>query len=192
MDPCTHPDLFHYHGQFLSHNNGPGPQKDMVPEFSYCSSTLHHNIRIPFPYGWVEDVTPRDQDPDFDDKLDERLLWRGSNTGMFHATGTRWQNSHRDFLVRYANELDGTLDILIPPDRGDERVGEPRKLRKSRINPAAFDIAFSNKPIACSTRVCPLLEKLYPWEPYMQQRQSGEYRYVLDVRASCLFLSIAH
>lgn len=125
---------------------------------------------------------PRDQDPHFDAKLDERLLWRGSNTGMFHASSTRWENSHRDFLVRYANDLDGTIDVLTPVGREDERVGTPKKLKKSKINPAFFDIAFSNKPIACSTNICPILEELYPWRPYMGQKDAGTYRYVLDVR----------
>ncbi|KXN85629.1 Choline dehydrogenase, mitochondrial [Leucoagaricus sp. SymC.cos] len=181
MDPCIHPDHFHHHGQFLSHNEGPWPQTVMVPEFSYCTTTLHHNIRIPVPYGWVQDVTPRDEDPDFDEKSEERLLWRGSNTGMFHASKTRWQNSQRDFLVRFTNEIDGTVDVLMPSSKEDERVGPQRKLRTSIINPALFDVAFSNKPIACSESVCPRLEELYPWRPFMGQAQAGEYRYVLDV-----------
>lgn len=182
MDPCIHPGHFYHHGQFLSHNNGPRPQSVMIPEFSYSSTTLHHNIRIPVPYAWVEDVTPRDQDPHFDAKMDERLLWRGSNTGMFHASSTRWKDSHRDFLVRYTNELDGMLDVLMPVGREDERVGAPKKLKKSKINPAFFDVAFSNKPISCSTSVCPILEEIYPWRPYMGQKVAGTYRYVLDVR----------
>ncbi|KAF5354282.1 hypothetical protein D9756_007151 [Leucocoprinus leucothites] len=181
MDPCIHPDHFHHHGQFLSHNSGPGPQHAMVPEFSYCATTLHHNIRIPVPYGWVSDINPREEDPEFEDKSDERLLWRGSNTGMFHASKTRWQNSHRDFLVRYTNEIEGAVDVLMPSAGEDKRVGPPRKLKTKSINPALFDVAFSNKPIACSESVCPKLEELYPWRPYMGQAQAGEYRYVLDV-----------
>lgn len=154
----------------------------MIPEFSYCSTTLHHNIRIPVVYGWVEDITPRDEDPDFDDKLDERLLWRGSNTGIFHAVSTRWKDSHRNSLVRLVNEFNGTLDILMPSYGDDKPVGYPRTLKKSVINPTFFDIAFSNKPISCSTDVCPVLEEVYPWRPYMKQLEAGMYRYVLDVR----------
>lgn len=154
----------------------------MIPEFSYCATTLHHNIRIPVPYGWVEDVTPRDQDPDFDDKVDDRLLWRGSNTGIFHASSTRWKDSHRDFLVRTTNDFDGTLDMLMPTNKDDRSVGNPRTLKKSVINPTFFDIAFSKEPISCSKDVCPVLEEIYPWQPYMKQAEAGTYRYVLDVR----------
>ncbi|EKM77598.1 hypothetical protein AGABI1DRAFT_77101 [Agaricus bisporus var. burnettii JB137-S8] len=181
MDPCIHPSHFYRHGQFLSHNNGPRPQSTMIPEFSYCATTLHHNIRIPVPYGWVEDVTPRDQDPDFDDKVDDRLLWRGSNTGIFHASSTRWKDSHRDFLVRTTNDFDGSLDMLMPTNKDDRSVGNPRKLKKSVINPTFFDIAFSKEPISCSKDVCPVLEEIYPWRPYMKQAEAGTYRYVLDV-----------
>jgi hypothetical protein len=192
MDPCNHPDHFHHHGQFLSHNMGPGPQHVMVPEFSYCATTLHHNIRIPVPYGWVPDVTPRELDPEFDEKSEERLLWRGSNTGIFHSSTTRWQNSHRDFLVRYANEIEGIVDVLMPSVREDERVGAPKKLRKSAINPVLLDIAFSKKPISCSESTCPLLEELYPWLPYMGQAQAGEYRYVLDVSINCFTHNLSY
>jgi len=50
MDPCNRPDHFYHHGQFLSHRIGPAPQPFLVPEFSYCSTMIHHNIRIPVPY----------------------------------------------------------------------------------------------------------------------------------------------
>jgi hypothetical protein len=184
MDPCNHPSHFYHHGQFLSHNNGPRPQSTMLPEFSYCSTTLHHNIRMPVPYGWVEDITPRHEDPDFDDKVDDRLLWRGSNTGIFHGTSTRWKDSHRNSLVQITNEFDGTADILMPSDGDDKLVGNPRTLKKSTINPTFFDVAFSNKPIGCSADVCPVLEDVYIWRPYMKQIEAGMYRYVLDVRKS--------
>jgi hypothetical protein len=44
MDPCSHPSLLHHHGQFLRHNPGPIPQQIMIPMFSYCSTSMHHNI----------------------------------------------------------------------------------------------------------------------------------------------------
>lgn len=180
MDPCSHPDHLWHHGQFLSHNNGPTPQKEMVPEFSSCSTTIHHNIHIPTPYGWVDDI-PRSDDPEWDDKLDERLLWRGSNTGIFHADHTRWRTSHRSTLVGYVNDLNGTLDVLFPPTSPHESVGNPRTVRKAHQNPALFDIAFAGSPHACSPSVCKQLEKLYQWRQRQSLREAGNYKYVLDV-----------
>ncbi|KAJ7596240.1 glycosyl transferase family 90-domain-containing protein [Mycena floridula] len=178
MDPCLHPDLLWHHGQFLSHNAGPAPQKTMVPEFAYCSTTIHHNIRIPTPYAWVADVQ---DDPEWDDKLDERLLWRGSNTGIFHAEHTRWRNSHRISVVEKLNNLNGTISLLVPPESPEVPVGPAKTLRKSRVNPALFDIAFAGRPTACKGNVCKQLEELMTWRERQSIKQAGNYRYVLDV-----------
>jgi len=159
---------------------GPTPQHAMVPEFSYCSTTIHHNIRLPTPYGWIEDIYPRTDDPEWDDKLDERLLWRGSNTGMFHADHTRWHGSHRDHLVRLANELNGTVKLL-PPRPKSESVGEGTEVRKARLNPAIMDIAFAGDPIACDPKTCDFLEEIFPWRQWQSVKEAGNYKYVLDV-----------
>ena len=181
MDPCDHPDHFYHHGQFLSHEMGPWPQHVMVPEFSYCSTLLHHNIRFPVPYGWIDDIFPRTDDPEWEERLDERLLWRGSNTGMFHNSKSRWRNSHRDFLVSFTNDFWGTLEVLPPNRTKTEKIGELKEFKKANINAALMDVAFSGKPIACSQSTCPLLEQLYPWRPMMSIGVAGDYKYVLDV-----------
>jgi len=181
MDPCDHPDHFYHHGQFLSHEMGPWPQHVMVPEFSYCSTLLHHNIRFPVPYGWIEDIFPRTDDPEWEERLDERLLWRGSNTGMFHNSKSRWRDSHRDFLVSFTNDFWGTLEVLPPNKTKTEKIGELKEFKKANINAALMDVAFSGKPIACSQSTCPLLGQLYPWRPMMSIGEAGDYKYVLDV-----------
>ncbi|KAF4585112.1 Glycosyltransferase Family 90 domain containing protein [Pleurotus pulmonarius] len=181
MDPCNHPQLFFQHGQFLSHNYGPTPQTEMVPEFSQCSSTLHHNIRIPTPYGWVEDIYPRADDPDFDDKTDERLLWRGSNTGIFHSSTSRWKPAHRNRLIEFTNDLNGTANILPPNKTQDEPVGDGIPFRKSRLNPALLDIAYSGSPHSCAEPVCKQLATMYEWRRMQSIKEAGSYKYVLDV-----------
>ncbi|PFH51623.1 glycosyltransferase family 90 protein [Amanita thiersii Skay4041] len=181
MDPCWNPNHFFYHGQFLSHNYGPAPQRTMVPEFSYCSTAIHHNIRLPTPYGWIEDIHPRSNDPDWDEKLDERLLWRGRNTGIFHDKNTRWQNSHREHLMRMSNDLNGTLSVLYPTHSNIERVGGAREYRKARINPAIMDVAFAGKPIQCPPATCKESSSIYPWREYQSIREAGNYKYVIDI-----------
>lgn len=180
MNLCLNPHLLWHHGQFLSHNNGPTPQTAMVPEFSACSTTVHHNIRIPTPYGWVEDI-PRGDDPEWDQKLDERLLWRGTNTGIYHADHTRWQESHRISAVGHANDLNGTMDIILPQDSKLHPVGEPKTARKSHVNPAMMDIAFAGDPTACTPKTCTLLEQKFPWRERQTFKEAGNYKYVLDV-----------
>jgi hypothetical protein len=182
MDPCLHPEHFHHHGQFLSHNMGPSPQHALIPEFAYCSTTIHHNIRIPNPYGWVEDIYPRSNDPGWDDKVDERLLWRGSNTGIFHAQHTRWHRSHRNFLVEHANEINGTTSLLLPTKSRKEKVGKPKQVRNAHLNPAMMDVGFAGRPISCSSPTCELLEQIFPWWERQSVQEAGNYKYVLDVR----------
>jgi hypothetical protein len=182
MDPCNHPDLFFHHGQFLSHNYGPGPQNYLVPEFSSCSTVLHHNIRMPTPYGWVEDIMPRENDPEWDDKLDERLLWRGTNTGMWHSKTSRWKHSQRDFLVAFTNDLTGTLTVIQPNTTRSQPMEPFREVRKSRVNPELMDIAFGGAPSACEYDVCEMMKKIYPFRERQNIKQAGNYRYVMDVR----------
>ena len=182
MDPCNHPDHFFHHGQFLSHNMGPSPQHALHPEFSYCSTTIHHNIRIPVPYGWLEDILPRSNDPEWDEKFDERLLWRGSNTGMYHSKTSRWRHSHRNVLVEHANDLQGSLKLLSPNKTKHEKVGEPLEIRKARVNPAVMDIAFGGRPTACSDEICDLVQTIYPWRERQSIKEAGGYKYVIDVR----------
>ncbi|KIL62815.1 glycosyltransferase family 90 protein [Amanita muscaria Koide BX008] len=177
MDPCLHPEHFYHHGQFLSHNEGPQPQPTLFPEFAYCSTMLHHNIRIPNPYSWVNDS----KDADWDDKVDERLLWRGRNTGMFQSEQSRWQPSHRIFLVQHTNELNGTLPILFPTHNESERVGAPKHYRKARVNPAMMDTAFVDTPISCTPAVCEKLPKMYNWRGRQTHAEAGRYKYVIDV-----------
>ncbi|KAJ6551291.1 glycosyl transferase family 90-domain-containing protein [Mycena capillaripes] len=180
MDPCLHPRHFWHHGHFLSYKRGPSPEREMVPEFSYCSSHVHHNIRIPNPYGWLDDI-PRSDDPEWDDKIDERVLWRGSSTGISHSANTRWQHSHRISLLRIANDLRGTISILSPMKSSREPVGDPVEVRKARLNPGIMDVAFAGDPIMCDRDTCKYLQKIFPWRRRQTMQEAGDYKYVIDV-----------
>ncbi|KAJ4478638.1 glycosyl transferase family 90-domain-containing protein [Lentinula edodes] len=183
MNPCLHPDLFWVHGQFLSHDTGPNTCPTMIPEFSSCSTSLHHNIRFPTPYGWVEDILPRSDDPDFADKTDERLLWRGTNTGIHHSPRTRWQSSHRNTLVRTVNEVNGTLDFLVSPNLGyeDQPVDNPKTARRARLNPAMMDAAFVREPSQCDEPTCSQMKQIYEYKDMQSMKDAGNYKYVLDM-----------
>ncbi|KAJ7267462.1 glycosyl transferase family 90-domain-containing protein [Mycena rebaudengoi] len=181
MNPCLHPRHFWHHGHFLSYGRGPTPQKDMVPEFSYCSSNIHHNIRIPNPYGWVEDILPRSDDPEWDDKVDERLSWRGSNTGISYSDKTRWKTSHRIGLVGITNDLNGMMAVIPPAKSSREPMGTPVEVRRSRLNPGIMDVAFAGDPIMCDPKTCKDLETRFPFRKRQSVREAGNYKYVIDV-----------
>jgi hypothetical protein len=187
MDPCLHVRHFWHHGQFLGRGNGPAPQPEMAPQFSYTSSSLHHDIHMPFTYLWVEDILPRSSDPEWDEKIDARLMWRGSSTGLCPEgqsanIGLRLQSAHRLGLVQLANDLRGTVSILPPVASETELVGEPVEVHKSRLNPGIMDIALSGNPMMCSVKFCQYLQEILPWRRRQTIQEAGNYKYVFDVR----------
>ncbi|KAJ7125783.1 glycosyl transferase family 90-domain-containing protein [Mycena crocata] len=186
MDPCLHPGHFWHHGQFIWKGKGPATQKEMVPEFAYSSTAIHHNIRLPTPYLWVEDIIPRSDDPEWEDKVDERLMWRGSTTGMMQRgdganVGTRLAKAHRTRLVRFANDLKGAVSLLPPVKSNMEAMGEPVAVLKSRLNPAVLDVAFTGEPILCGKDLCSRLKNTYTWRDPQSIKEAGNYKYVLDI-----------
>lgn len=186
MDPCLNPSLLRNHGQFLSHNNGPDPQSTLTPRFSLCATVVHHDIRPAVPYGWIEDL-PDSDNPPWEERVDERLLWRGTNTGIFHGTNTRWRQGHRDHLIQFVNDMTGTADVVRSPLNESELVGEPVPLRKAYLNPALIDIQFAGKAGSCASELCDQLDRLYDWRKMQTHQEAGRYKYVFDVSRSFRF-----
>ncbi|KAF5381740.1 hypothetical protein D9615_005399 [Tricholomella constricta] len=179
MDPCLHPQLLDNIGEFLIHPN-PNPSKLMLPRFAYCATNMHHDIQIPTLSGWVDDILPRSDDPDWEGKVDERLSWRGSNTGMWHAPTTRWKSAQRARLVDFANGLNGTLKVLIPPKDG-KRVGQGVEIPRSKFSPAMTDISFAGEPVGCHKETCPVLLLDYEWKKRQGAKERGNFKYIIDV-----------
>ncbi|KAG2340814.1 hypothetical protein BDR05DRAFT_889164 [Suillus weaverae] len=180
MDPCLNPSLLRNHGQFLSHGKGPDPQSTLIPRFSLCSTVVHHDIRPAVPYGWVEDL-PGSDNPPWEERVDERLLWRGTNTGIFHGVDTRWRQGHRDHLIQFVNDMAGTADVLRSPLNDSEPVGEPVPLRKAYLNPALIDIQFAGQAGSCAPNLCDQLDRLYDWRKMQTLQEAGRYKYVFDI-----------
>ncbi|KIK25676.1 glycosyltransferase family 90 protein [Pisolithus microcarpus 441] len=184
MDPCLHPSLLVTHGQFLSHGTGPYPQKTLVPRFSLCRTHLHHDIRPPVPYGWISGVGLEEQgDVPWEEKIDERLDWRGSNTGLFASPKTPWSYAQRARLVSLANSVIGNVSILPVPDNEYTRVGEPDEVRLARVNPAWMDVAFVNKAIMCDENggTCKDMEKMWEFRRSQGRKEEGRYKFIFDV-----------
>ncbi|KAI6104130.1 glycosyl transferase family 90-domain-containing protein [Pisolithus sp. B1] len=184
MDPCMHPSLLVSHGQFLSHNTGPYPQKTLVPRFSLCRTHLHHDIRPTVPYGWISGVALEEQgDVPWEEKIDERLDWRGSNTGLFASPKTAWSYAQRARLVSLANSVIGNVSILPVPENENTRVGEPDEVRLARVNPAWMDVAFVNKAIMCDEQggTCKEMEKMWEFRRSQGRKEEGRYKFIFDV-----------
>ena len=178
MNPCDNPHLFYHHGQFLAQGKGPWPQPEIIPQFSYSTTALHQDIRLPVPPEWEESY----DDSEFDQKHDQRLLWRGENSGILSDKARLWKRSHRHYLVSYANDLEGTIEVLPSNRTTKETIGVLKVHKKAYLNPAMMDIAFLDPPISCSDDTCERLSGMYPWRKRQTKKEEGNYKYVLDVR----------
>ncbi|KAG2343415.1 hypothetical protein BDR05DRAFT_884254 [Suillus weaverae] len=197
MDPCAHPSHFAQHGQFLSHGPGPVAHPFPIPQFSYCSSPLHSDIRVPIMLSWVEDVEGGEEgDGGLEEawmgKEDDRLLWRGMNTGIHHGKEKPWKEAQRGRLMDLVSSpspsnsrsekhaaLAKTVDVLLTDPASDGI--KTQTLKKSTVNPALMDIAFAGKPSQCEVEICKEVEERWEWRRRMGVKEAGRYKYVLDV-----------
>jgi hypothetical protein len=192
MDPCLHPELLLLHGQFLSHHTGPVAHRKLVPQFSYCPTLLHHDIMAAMPINWIADILPRSDDPEWGDKTDERLQWRGSNTGIWHDAGTRWKDAQRARLVEWATMgYERNLTVLMPTQDG-ESVGSGVEMRKGRLSPAMLDVFFAGQPLSCAPETCDVLKDFFEYRKPQNIKAAGNYKYILDVRPFRFCLYILH
>lgn len=196
MNPCEHPSHFLLHGQFISHGKGPVAHRTLIPQFSYGPTVVHHDITPAMPINWMEDIYPREDDPDWEDRGDARLQWRGSNTGIWHDVGLRWDLAQRARLVRWAGDgreleddslaflgLASNITVLMPAEKG-KKVGRGMQAQKVRWAPAMVDAAFAGQPANCAPEMCKKLGKIFEYRQRQEMRTAGNYRYYIDVRVS--------
>lgn len=179
MDPCLHPTHFIQSGQFLTYKQSAPLKRVPIPQFSSCSTSVHFDL-LPVPPGSI--TTDREPLP-WAQKWEERLLWRGRNTGIHNGPTTYWKQTQRPRLVNMASEIDGYVDILRSPEPSNEYkpVEAPRRWPVDLINSALMDIKFTGKPIQCEQVTCKEMENLFEWSPFMSENEASGYKYVVDV-----------
>ncbi|KAF8487547.1 hypothetical protein JB92DRAFT_3022176 [Gautieria morchelliformis] len=184
MSPCLHPTHISLNGYFSSYHYetqfGPAPDTSLVPTFSICVSQLHNDILTVAPEQYSEKVG---EDPAWGDKVDTRLLWRGSNTGISYQEGTDWNTSQR-------TRLGGETQVLLPPAASGRvggvsgwdaaAVGHGEPVRTSALNAAFMDVAFAGKPVQCQGSVCSLLQNMFQWRAFQSWQDAWVYKFIMD------------
>ena len=196
MSPCLHPThltLIGYLSQYrYPYQFGPSPKSALAPIFSICVTPLHSDILAVAPEQYSNDVG---MDPAWDDKVDERLLWRGSNTGIIHRVGHAWNSSQRIRLVEMGTRRGGDTRVLLPRGPGggsggegdahggwdSVAVGYGENVHTSVLNAAFMDVAVVGKPIQCREPVCEELQRLFVWRGYQSWQNAWAYKYIMDV-----------
>ncbi|KAF9489253.1 hypothetical protein BDN71DRAFT_1456332 [Pleurotus eryngii] len=172
MDPCYSPHLFFAHAQFLPYPSTTPPR------------AIAH---LPSFISWVDDVRPREHDPPWANKTDERMFWRGSNTGLTFSADTLWRYSQRPQLVRLGNNMEGDVRLGVPIGndhmQSESAVYECMDVPKRHLNRAFFDVKFAGSPIVCAPEYCELLEHELEWMPHVPFNDAGvgAHKYFIDV-----------
>ncbi|KZO99351.1 glycosyltransferase family 90 protein [Calocera viscosa TUFC12733] len=179
MNPCTHPALVHTVGFLSGHfDRGPGPQEVHRLLFGMCKTEgLHGDVLTVASEMWTEDVG---RDPGWVNKTDERVVWRGSNTGILADEHTPWKASHRVRLISMLTERSGVQPVLLPAGK-DEPVGQAVDRKSSWLNTVLADTAFTREPLQCDKKQCEEMREMFEWRGLLTQTQQNEYKYVLDV-----------
>ncbi|GAA5896049.1 hypothetical protein JCM8208_007515 [Rhodotorula glutinis] len=173
LDVCQHPETMNLHGFTSVSGTDPGP---LVPLFTFAKTNVHSDIL----------VTPLEQysdsyigyDPDWDKKSNDKLMWRGSTTGIDFYVGNDWKNSQRARLHFKANEKDGKEDVLWA--EGDGAVQETNYLVNG-LNRAYMDVSFAGGPVQCDEPTCKVMADLIDFKETMGLSDAYQYKYVMDV-----------
>ncbi|BGP16351.1 hypothetical protein JCM10213_004892 [Rhodosporidiobolus nylandii] len=173
MDICQHPEIMPKHGFTSTTGTDLGP---LVPLFTFAKTNIHSDIL----------VTPLEQysdtyigyDPDWEKKEHNKLMWRGSTTGIDFYVTNDWKNSQRARLHFTANEKQGTKDVLYA--EGDGAVAE-KTFNTDGLNRAFMDISFAGGPVQCDPETCAIMNELIDFKDTMGLNDAYQYKYVMDV-----------
>ncbi|BGP40133.1 hypothetical protein JCM10450v2_004112 [Rhodotorula kratochvilovae] len=173
LDVCQHPETMNLHGFTSVSGTDPGP---LVPLFTFAKTNVHSDIL----------VTPLEQysdsyigyDPDWEKKTNNKLMWRGSTTGIDFYVQNDWKNSQRARLHFLTNEKEGSKDVLWADNDGP--VAETNYLVNG-LNRAYMDVSFAGGPVQCDEETCKVMSDLIEFKPTMGLNDAYQYKYVMDV-----------
>lgn len=141
MDICAHPQSIALHGAL----SGKNPHvTDLTPIFSLSKTTMHSDI-LGVPVEQYADSLPH---VPWDQRREEAILWRGSNTGAHYEEGTPWAASHRIRLIELGMRKKGEITLLSP---SKDKIGKIKdtwiKEKFSDVNKWFTDMKFTGEPI---------------------------------------------
>lgn len=195
MDVCAHPEIQHKHGytqrcvlarcrqtiKLTRVESSTLPHlSQMYPLLVPAKTSMHMDIVSPTLDGFYDAL---DKDPVWARKTHNKVLWRGSSTGIHHEKGAPWIASHRSRLNLITAPGPGNLTVRVPDsDEGGARV---RKFDadKTDVNGFYFDVSFAGTPIHCSRAdgTCMAMEDVFDFDDPMEVADQNDYKYQLDV-----------
>lgn len=179
MDPCTHPSLTHLTGFLASFGKGPPPSTEMFPILAMCTTALHSDVLT---VAYEQFTSEVGTDPEWGDKTDEQLLWRGSTTGILFDDGLPWNISQRIRLVGQAEQHFRAVPLLPPSAEPNDPVGKPELVPVGPLNDLLLDVAFVGKPIQCAKQeICDQVENMFEFRTRQDWNKANNYKYIFDI-----------
>lgn len=144
FDLCNHPTYFPIHGvtaEKLPHMDG-----ELKALFSLSKTLLHTDI-LGIPTEQFEDNM---FNIPWDERTQDSLLWRGSNTGTYASGETNWRLTQRMRLIKETSpKAVGGIELLPVPNTKAEGTIEKESLmvKRATLNALTMDIVFAGTPI---------------------------------------------
>lgn len=180
-DFCAHPVNVPLHS--LTGNYGVGPRAvNLQPVFSHSKMTLYADIL----------VTPLEQyealvglDPDWENKTQNKILWRGSTTGSRYDRGIVWRSTQRVRLALLTNAQGNNLNKTVyTTSKDNNKTLSAYEAPISELNEQFFDILFTGEPLQCADHdgTCESMKRHLPFaKKGMRQEEANTFKYIFDV-----------
>lgn len=146
------------------------------------TTPLHSDILAVAPEMWTDSVG---EDPLWEDKSQEELLWRGTTTGTRMEEKMPWKLSQRLRLVAQTNQQQGTYGVLRSFDE-QSPIGDELKVNAKELNERLMNIGFSGEPAQCTPEVCEEIAKEYAFRERQTWEEANQWKYILDVSPEVL------
>ena len=175
MDLCANPEWQYMHG-FTSWA-GPRPRK-LQPLFSFAKTTMHSDLLcVPL----EQFVNTPSSDPEWEDKTQERLIWRGSMTGVWYDATTWWRSSQRSRLHFLSQATQGTRLVRFAGE-GEGKIVE-REVDLATLNARYLDAGYVGELHQCTPDEggCEEIPKHITTVKGMDWESQNDYKYIVDV-----------
>lgn len=138
---------------------------ELVPLFTFAKTTVHNDI-LTTPLEQYAPVYIGDQ-PDWKDKPENKLLWRGSTTGAENVKHVDWQASQRSRLHFMSHEKTGSKKVLWADEDG---IAREETFNVKEMNEQWLDMSFAGEPVQCDEETCEVMQELIDFAPIMVRR----------------------
>ncbi|KDE09310.1 hypothetical protein MVLG_00627 [Microbotryum lychnidis-dioicae p1A1 Lamole] len=181
MNLCENPEWRYMHGFTAWPGLRPGI---LAPIFSFSKTSMHSDILLP-PLEQYWDHEP--WDPAWRKKLHNKVVWRGTTTGVWFDRSTWWRNSQRVRLWFKSKDTTGTHRVRFDGQGSATPGGVPSIIERDVSTKALvdryLDFAFTGKAGQCTEEdgSCEAVRQLFDFQRGFGRNEANEYKYQLDL-----------